>query len=74
MEIYAAIASIMNEVGAIGKDKQAGKLTYTALYGLENSKCKVVCLLDECYAIMNRLNIKSDILAEIVESIRKRIG
>ena len=24
MEIYAAIASIMNEVGAIGKDKQAG--------------------------------------------------
>lgn len=67
--------STFEELGkTIGKDKQAGKLTYTALYGLENSKCKVVCLLDECYAIMNRLNIKSDILAEIVESIRKRIG
>ena len=58
----------------IGKDKQEGKLTYTSLYGLDKAKCKLVCLLDECYDIMYKRNIKSDIINDIIEQMKRRAG
>ena len=67
--------STFEEMGkTIGKDKQEGKLTYVSLYGLEKAKCKLVCLLDDCCAIMNKYNFKSDIINDIIEQIRKRAG
>lgn len=67
--------STFEELGkTIGKDKEAGKLTYTTLYGLNEAKCKVGCLTDECYDILNKYNLKSDIFIEIINSIRKRAG
>ncbi len=65
--------STFEEMGkTIGKDKDADKLTYVMLYGLEESKCKLVCLLNECYDIIDKSEIKSDVLIEIISGIEKR--
>ena len=62
--------STFEEMGkTLGKDKNSGKLTYVSLYGLENAKCKLACLLDECYAKIE----KSSIFKEIINDIRKRV-
>ncbi len=58
----------------IGKDKNAGKLTYVTLYGLEESKNKLACILGECYGIINGLDKNSNALVEIIEGIEKRVG
>ncbi len=65
--------STFEEMGkTIGKDKDADKLTYVMLYGLEESKCKLACLLKECYDIIDKSDIKSDVLVEIISGIKKR--
>ncbi|MCM1009544.1 MAG: polyprenyl synthetase family protein [Fusobacterium sp.] len=56
----------------LGKDANSGKLTYVSMYGLDNAKCKLTCLLDECNVIIDKYN--SEILREIVKGIRKRTG
>lgn len=56
----------------LGKDKEANKLTYTTLHGLEKSKCKVNCLLDEAYAILNKHKLNSSVFDEIISSIRRK--
>ena len=58
----------------VGKDKEAGKLTYTTLYGLDNAKCKVDCLIKECYDIMKKISLNSAIFDELLNSIVKRSG
>ena len=67
--------STFEEMGkTLGKDKQAGKLTYTSLYGLEDAKCKVACMLKKCYDIMEKYNIDSLVFDEIITGIKKRVG
>lgn len=67
--------STFEEMGkTLGKDKNAGKLTYVTLYGLEESKCKLACILTECCDIINGLSVKSDALLEIISGIKKRVG
>ncbi len=56
----------------LGKDVQSGKLTYVSMFGLNNAKCKLTCLLEKCDVIINKYN--SEILREIVKGIRKRVG
>lgn len=56
----------------LGKDALSGKLTYVTMYGLDNAKCKLSCLLDSCDVIIDQYN--SEILREIVKGIRKRVG
>lgn len=73
-DILDEISSFEEMGKTIGKDKEEGKLTYTSLYGLEQAKCKLVCLLDECCDIMNKHNIKSDIINDIIEKMKKRAG
>ena len=58
----------------LGKDKSVGKLTFVSLYGLDEAKCKLSCLFDKCYDIMNEQNIKSEIFKNIIEQIKKRVG
>lgn len=58
----------------MGKDKEEGKLTYVSLYGLEESKCKLTCLLSKCHDIMDKQNMSSDIFNEIIENILQRAG
>lgn len=67
--------STFEEMGkTLGKDKNAGKLTYTSLYGLEESKCKLACLLNNCYDIMKQIDVKSEVFDEIISGIKKRVG
>lgn len=67
--------STFEEMGkTLGKDKNAGKLTYTALFGLEKSKCKVNSLLDDTCDILNTHDIESEIFCSIIESIREKVG
>ena len=67
--------STFEEMGkTLGKDKAAGKLTYTNLYGLEEAKCKVACMLKKSYDIMNKYNIDSLVFDEIITGIKKRVG
>jgi len=58
----------------LGKDKQEGKLTFVSLYGLDNAKCKLSCTLDECCDILNKRNLKSAVLEDIINNIAKRVG
>ena len=63
--------STFEEMGkTLGKDKASGKLTYTNLYGLENAKCKLSCLLDECHGKIG----ESVVFKEIIDAIKKRVG
>lgn len=56
----------------LGKDKEAKKPTYTAIYGLEKAREEVICLLDAAYDIMNKHNINSEIFSDIVDGIKER--
>ena len=67
--------STFEEMGkTMGKDKEEGKLTYTASFGLEKSKCKVNCLLDEACDILKKQNIQSKIFSSIINSIREKVS
>lgn len=65
--------STFEEMGkTLGKDKNAQKLTYTALYGMEKAKCEVNCLLDKACGILSEYGIESDVFNEIVSSIKRK--
>lgn len=56
----------------LGKDKEAKKPTYTALFGIEKARKEVICTLNSTYDIMNENNIKSRIFDEIISGIKER--
>lgn len=63
--------STFEEMGkTMGKDKEAGKLTYTSLYGLEKSKKDLNEKLDKCHEILHNNNLKSEVFEQILEKIR----
>ena len=64
--------STFEELGkTIGKDKEAGKLTYVSLHGLEQAKEKVHTLIKECHDIIDKYNseIFSSMLDKLIEKI-----
>lgn len=63
--------STFEEMGkTLGKDKEAGKLTYTSLYGLEKSKKDLNKLIDKCFDILNNNKLKSEVFEQILDKIR----
>ncbi|MBR1907800.1 polyprenyl synthetase family protein [bacterium] len=65
--------STFEEMGkTLGKDEAEEKSTYTRLFGLKNAECKVNCLIDECYDILGKHNIKSNILEDIFASVKRK--
>lgn len=67
--------STFEEMGkTLGKDKNAEKLTYVTLYGIENSKCKLSCFLNECYDMIKGFDVEATALLEIINGIKKRVG
>lgn len=65
--------STFEELGkTVGKDKDANKLTYTSLYGLDAAKEKLNSLFEEVYVIIDKYH--SDILKQIVEKMKKKIA
>ncbi len=67
--------STFEEMGkTLGKDKEEGKLTYVSLYGLDEAKCKLSCLFEKCYDIIKKQDLKSEIIEDMIERIKKRVG
>lgn len=65
--------STFEELGkTIGKDKEAGKLTYVTLYGLENAKKKVHELIYESHSIIDKYH--SEIFDSILSKIESKIN
>ena len=65
-------SATFEEIGKTpGKDKIAGKLTYTSLYGIEKSKTDRDTLLDGCEKILRDNGLKSDIFSEVLQKVRK---
>jgi len=65
--------SSFEELGkTLGKDKEAGKSTYTTLFGVEKARKEVGCLLDDSYAIISKYDIKSEVFEEIISGIKER--
>lgn len=63
--------STFEEMGkTLGKDKNAGKLTYTSLYGLDKSKEDLNALLDKCFDILEKNDIESEVFEQILNKIR----
>ena len=63
--------STFEEMGkTLGKDKEAGKLTYTSLYGIEKSREDLNKLIDKCFDILNNNNLKSEVFEKILNKIR----
>ena len=63
--------STFEEMGkTMGKDKEEGKLTYTSLYGLEKAKKDLNDLIDKCYEILAKNDLKSEVFEQILEKIR----
>ena len=73
-DILDEISSFEEMGKTTGKDKQENKLTYVSLYGLEEAKCKLICAINKCYDIMDKHNLKSEIIINIIEKIKKRAG
>jgi len=65
--------STFEEMGkTIGKDKEAEKLTYVSLYGLEEAKKRFRVLINECYDIIEKYHSK--IFEEILGKLKERVG
>lgn len=65
------VTSTFEEMGkTLGKDKDAGKLTYVNLYGLEKSKQDLSKLIDKCFGILEQNKLQSDIFEQILNKIR----
>ena len=62
--------STFEEMGKTMGKEEEGKLTYTSLYGLEKAKKDLNELIDKCYDILNRNNLKSEVFEQILEKIR----
>lgn len=64
--------STFEEMGkTLGKDKEAGKLTYTNLYGIEKSREDLYNLIERCFEILKKNNLKSEVFEEILNKIKK---
>jgi geranylgeranyl diphosphate synthase, type II len=65
--------STFEEMGkTLGKDKQAHKPTYTAVFGLEKARTEVKCLLENVCVTMTEHEIISAIFSEIIHDIKER--
>lgn len=65
------VTSTFEEMGkTLGKDKEENKLTYVNLYGLEKSRKDLSEMIDKCFVILNKNNLKSEIFEQILNKIR----
>ena len=70
-DIMDEIATFEELGKTIGKDKEAGKLTYVTLYGLDKAKEKVHELIADVHKIIDKYN--SEIFNSILEKIEGKI-
>jgi geranylgeranyl pyrophosphate synthase len=56
----------------IGKDKQEGKLTGIAIYGLDECKLRADLIYDACLRMLEAIDGDTTFLADLVGFVRKR--
>lgn len=65
--------STFEELGkTLGKDKEANKQTYTTIFGLEQARKDLICLLDDACVIIAKNNIESKVFKEIISGIKEK--
>ena len=77
--LFQLTDDILDEIGSfdqlgktIGKDKEEGKLTCIRLYGLEQSKIEADMCVDLCLLTLERMDLDSRFLRELVHFVRNR--
>ncbi len=77
-QLFQIYDDIMDEISTfeemgktIGKDKEAQKLTYTSLYGIEQAKKTCNALIKDCHDIIDKY--ASSVFEEILEIVEKRL-
>lgn len=66
------VTSTFEEMGkTMGKDEQEGKLTYVSLFGLEKAREDLHKNIEECYKILEKNRLESDVFAQILDKINK---
>lgn len=66
------VTSTFEEMGkTLGKDEQEGKLTYVSLFGLEKARDDLHKNIDDCYKILQKNNLESDVFKQILDKINK---
>lgn len=75
MDDILDVTSTLEELGKTpGKDAQEGKVTYISFYGLDESKKQLASLCGEACDILEKHNIKSDVLTAVANSINERVN
>ena len=65
------VTSTFEEMGkTLGKDKEENKLTYVNLYGLEKAREDLSEMIDKCFEILKKNNLKSEIFEQILNKMR----
>ena len=65
------VTSTFEEMGkTLGKDEQEGKLTYVSLFGLDRARADLMKNIDECYEILEKNKLKSDVFRQILDKIK----
>ncbi|MBR3889694.1 polyprenyl synthetase family protein [bacterium] len=70
-DIMDEIATFEELGKTIGKDKEAGKLTYVSLYGLEQAKKYFHELVDEAHSIIDKYN--SEIFSSMLDKLVAKV-
>lgn len=74
MDDILDVTSTLEELGKTpGKDAQEGKVTYISFYGIEESKKQAASLCKAACDILEKNNIKSEVLTGVVQSISERV-
>lgn len=74
MDDILDVTSTLQELGKTpGKDAQENKVTYISFYGMDESKKQLISLCDDACDILKKNKIESDILREVVKSIKERV-
>ena len=78
---FQVVDDILDETGTTeelgkdaGSDKERGKATYPALYGMDQSRTYAVKLIDEAQEAISFLGDNAAVLSQLAQYIRTRIN
>ena len=65
------VTSTTEEMGkTTGKDENSNKSTYVTIFGVEKSKEKLNDIIQKCYGILEKYNMKTEVLQKIIDSLK----
>ena len=65
------VTSTTEEMGkTTGKDENSNKSTYVTIFGVEKSKESLNDIIQKCYGILEKYNMKTEVLQKIIDSLK----